>query len=165
MIDLNEPLHELLHQVYQNKLQESEAYFETIKIKISDFGPMSAQKMSNALKENVLRFFEEALCNIEQHAQDVTRLKVVCKQIEEDNVIRVIDNGRATGHSARLQGPALNSRGGDGSKQANLLAKRLQGRFSSSPGTPKGTICELIWPVNPTTFWKTPKALFAEFGK
>ena len=140
VIDLNEPLHELLHQVYQNKLQESEAYFETIKIKISDFGPMSAQKMSNALKENVLRFFEEALCNIEQHAQDVTRLKVVCKQIEEDNVIRVIDNGRATGHSARLQGPALNSRGGDGSKQANLLAKRLQGRFSRSPGTPKGTI-------------------------
>ena len=160
VIDLNEPLHELLHQVYQNKLQESEAYFETIKIKISDFGSMYDQKMTSEIKESILRFFEEALCNIEQHAKEVTRLKVVCKQVGEENVIQVVDNGQAAGRTA-----VIKSKGGDGSKQANLLAKRLRGRFSRTTVTPKGTMCELIWPINPKTFWNTKSNLLAEFGK
>ena len=55
VMDLSEPLHELLHQVYQNKLQESADYFQAIKIKLPDFGPMDASGLSNAQKENILR--------------------------------------------------------------------------------------------------------------
>jgi len=93
VIELSEPFHELLYQVYHNKLQESESYFQPIKIKISDFCPMSDEHIGAAQKEETLRFLEEALCNVEQHATGVTRLQVSCKQEGENNVIRVSDNG------------------------------------------------------------------------
>ncbi len=149
VIDLTEPLHELLHQVYQNRLQESGAYFGTIRIKISDFCPMDAEHLTVAHKESLLRFFEEALCNVEQHAVGATRLKVVCKQTGENNVIRVADNGR----HENLSGPEAAVRKGDGSRQAEQLAKRLKGHFARRFDPSKGTVCELIWPIQPPSFW------------
>ncbi|MEL6939010.1 MAG: CHASE2 domain-containing protein [Cyanobacteria bacterium J06598_1] len=151
VIDLTGPLHELLHQVYQNKLQESGLYFETIKVKISDFGPMAATWLSAGDREKVLRFFEEALCNIEQHAVGVTRLKIVCKQEGQKNVVRVTDNGTAGVVAANR----LDTQGGEGSRQAAVLARRLGGHFRRYARTPKGTVCELVWPVQPLPIWKT----------
>ncbi|MEL6553495.1 MAG: CHASE2 domain-containing protein [Cyanobacteria bacterium J06621_11] len=166
VIDLNGPLHELLHQVYQNKLQESATYFETIKVKISDFGPMNTQKLNTALKESILRFFEEALCNIEQHANGVSRLKIVCKQIEAKNVIRVVDNGKiAEVTTNAVQSATFRLSGGDGGRQANLLAKRLKGHFARYAGTPTGTVCELVWPIQPKPFWQAQQSKLAKSGK
>ena len=164
VIELNAPFHELLYQVYLNKLQESEDYFQGIKVKISDFCPMNEDYISIAHKEETLRFFEEALCNVEQHALDVTRLEVTCKQEGTQNVIRVSDNGSRTEMIALASGRAESVdvlaeraarvqeiiRQGDGSKQAKRLAKRLRGQFSRRTKFPKGTVCELIWPVKPT---------------
>lgn len=162
VIDLTGPLHELLHQVYQNKLQESATYFETVKVKISDFCPMDDARLNTALKENILRFFEEALCNVEQHAVGVTRLQVICKQVDNENVIRVVDNGRfadgAVGdvvESEAAMKRAVSKRGGkggDGSRQANSLARRLGGQFSRHVNGLRGTVCEIVWPIQPKSF-------------
>ena len=125
----------------------------------------------------VLRFLEEALCNVEQHASDVTRLQVTCKQEADNNIIRVSDNGRhqeaetlmtvqasatrpaeRTGkytgkytgkrtHTAAMQKESYYAREGDGSRQAKRLAKRLKGQFSRQIKVPKGTVCELVWPI------------------
>ncbi|MEM9005577.1 MAG: CHASE2 domain-containing protein [Cyanobacteria bacterium P01_F01_bin.86] len=146
-INLNNPLHELLHQVYQNKLEESSYYFDRIKIKIPDFSPMGDQPLSLANKEDIIRFLEEALCNIEQHAKDVTRLIVTCKQESSQNIIRIIDNGKGLPATTGLK------RIGDGTKQANVLARRLAGRFSRQAHMPQGTLCELAWPVNSSLPW------------
>lgn len=160
VIDLGEPLHELLYQVYHNKLQESESYFQHIKIKISDFCPMDSKQISTVQKEELLRFLEESLCNVKQHSTKVTRLQVTCKQEGNDNVIRVSDNGICTDNNApslddsTVTPVTLYSREGDGSKQAKRLAKRLNGRFDRRRNTPKGTVCELIWPVKSVTTWK-----------
>ncbi|MGD1866231.1 MAG: CHASE2 domain-containing protein [Phormidesmis sp.] len=184
VIDLSEPFHELLYQVYHNKLQESEGYFKGIKIKISDFCPMDVEHLNPARKEEVLRFLEEALCNVEQHASDVTRLQVTCKQEADNNIIRVSDNGRhqeaetlmtvqasatrpaeRTGkytgkytgkrtHTAAMQKESYYAREGDGSRQAKRLAKRLKGQFSRQIKVPKGTVCELVWPIKQAATWK-----------
>ncbi len=165
IINLSEPFHELLYQVYHNKLQESEGYFQRIKIKLSDFCPMEAEHISAAQKEEILRFLEEALCNVEQHAVKVTRLQVTCRQEGSNNVIRVSDNGSAiegkidreitAREKADLAGAtALHTRVGDGSKQAKRLAKRLKGHFARYANKPRGTVCELVWPVKSTATWK-----------
>ena len=60
-IDLEGPLHELLYQVYRNRIQESSNYFDKVKIKITDFCPIDASFLSLEDKEDIIRFLEEAL--------------------------------------------------------------------------------------------------------
>ena len=148
-INLNEPLHELLYQVYRNKLQESSEFFAKIKIKITDFCPIDARFLSPEDKEDIIRFLEEALCNIEQHAIDITRLEVTCKQEQNDCIVQVLDNGFSLSEVMPL------NRGmrGRGTRQAEALARRLGGRFARRPHSPKGTVCWLIWPLQPPPLW------------
>lgn len=149
VIDLRDPLHELLHQVYRNKLLESSSYFAKIKIKLPDFCPMNADFLSLEDKEDIIRFLEEALCNVEQHVISVTRLTVICKQEGDVNIVQVIDNGISIEEAAT----ARENVKGRGTHQAESLAWRVGGHFSRRPNSPKGTICELIWPVHPPSIW------------
>ncbi|MEO0768029.1 MAG: ATP-binding protein, partial [Cyanobacteria bacterium J06649_4] len=149
-------------------LDSSLSYFSQVPVKISDFGPMDAAGLNNAQKESILRFLEEALCNVEQHAQHVTRLSVVCKSEEGQNIIRVVDNGRTEapphGESVgpgQAQQDNRRQRGGNGSRQAKLLARRLGGTFDRRGQSPRGTVCELVWPVQ----WRSPSRGRSRMGR
>ena len=142
-IDLADPLHELLCQAYQNKLLEASHYFESINQKISDFCPMASDFLTLVHKEELIRFLEEALSNIEQHATEVTRLTITCKQEDGQNIIRIVDNGRCRDTASTLH------QSGSGTKQANKLARRLSGQFSRQPAHPHGIVCQLTWPAFP----------------
>lgn len=143
-IDLNEPLHELLHQVYRNQLSEMRSYFDQVKLKLPDFSPLDTHYLSFENKQGVVRFLEEALCNVAQHAKGVTRLTVVCEQQEGYNRIKVMDNGLP-----RMDTPPFDCAGGQGTRQAKALASRLSGRFSRYPLASRGMVCQLAWPIRP----------------
>jgi two-component sensor histidine kinase len=93
------------------------------------------------------RFLEEAIINVGKYAEGATRLKVTCMQEGTTNIIRVEDNGVGLD-------PEINmTKIGGGTKQAEDLAKQLNGNFRRYPGQKKGTVCELTWSVNQSWFW------------
>ena len=96
-------------------------------------------------KRSLCRFLEEALINVGKYAEGVTRLKVICLQKDNQNIIRVEDNGIGLDSNAKNLG--------GGTKQANDLAKQLRGEFKRYSREPKGTVCELSWSANKGWFW------------
>lgn len=145
-IDLQIPLDELLREAYQITLERHREFFEPI-IKIVAFEPMDDHQLDVDQKRDLGRFLEEALLNIKKYAQSTTRLTVDCRQREQENVIRVIDNGNDH------QPTQVKTSGGYGTQQAKTLARTLNGTFGRTSMTPKGICCELRWPIQQPT-WK-----------
>jgi CHASE2 domain-containing sensor protein len=146
-IDLQSSLKEILYQVYRNTIVLKLPCYPGIKFKIVKFENMSSKNLTVEQKRSLCRFLEEALINVGKYAQGATRLKVTCIQEASTNIIRVEDNG------AGLD-PEINiTKTGGGTKQAQDLAKQLNGNFRRYPGQSKGTICELTWSVNHSWFW------------
>jgi CHASE2 domain-containing sensor protein len=137
------PLHELLYEIYHSTLQRDFACFKQLKFKIPDIKPIDDFYLTPEYKHELSLFLEEALCNVGKHAQGATQLRVTCKQEDGWCCLRVTDNGVgiSTAHPIKEQG---------GTKLAKNLAKKLSGTFKRSPNSPKGTICELTWPVAKT---------------
>ncbi|MGL6345220.1 MAG: CHASE2 domain-containing protein, partial [Waterburya sp.] len=145
-VDLQCPLKEILYQVYSNTIILDYPHFQTIKFKINNFeDSIDGTKLTVEQKRSLCRFLEEALINVGKYAEGVTRLKVVCLQKDNQNIIRVEDNGIG------LDSNDKNS--GGGTKQANDLAKQLRGEFKRYAREPKGTVCELSWSANKGWFW------------
>ncbi len=137
------PLHELLYEIYHSTLQRDFTGFKQLKFKIPDINPIDEFYLNAEYKHELSLFLEEALCNVGKHAQGATQLKVTCKQSDGWCCLRVTDNGAgvSTTQPIKEQG---------GTKLAKNLAKKLGGTFKRSPNSPKGTICELTWPVAKT---------------
>lgn len=148
VLDLNEPLHNLLYQVYRNKMMESAQYFKPV-AKLPDFCPLNTERLSADDKEDIIRFLEEALCNVEQHATGVTRLTIVCKQLGNDNIVQVIDNGKSVNAGMDTHG-----RRGRGTKKAQALELSLGGHFSRQLQPSGGVVCTLTWPVHAPSIWE-----------
>lgn len=148
-IDLQNPVHEVLYEVYSNTLLRDFPYFKTLKFQITNFEELDNSHLSLEHKQGLCRFLEEALCNVGKHAVGATRLEVYCKQQEKLNQIQVIDNGCGTDPVNRPARPT-----GRGTQQAKSLAHRLGGTFQRSPNAPYGTICEFSWPTAQPHFWK-----------
>ncbi|MBE9032431.1 CHASE2 domain-containing protein [filamentous cyanobacterium LEGE 11480] len=136
-IDLREPLHEVLQQVYSDVLERQLPHFATVKAKIVNFEPFAGKDLSVQSKRDLCRFLEEALCNVGKHAQDVTRLEIFCGEQDGQNVIRVSDNGQGQ----------LTEREGIGTKQSKKLARQLKGKFQRSLNSKQGIACQLVWPI------------------
>lgn len=147
VVDLGEPLHELLYQVYSHTLDRELANFSDIQVHMTQFEPMVDSTLSLEHKREITCFFEEALCNVGKYAENATRLEITCKQKEIHNIIRVVDNG------VGLEAAAVGNGGGSGTKQAERIAKKLSGTFSRRNNQPRGTICELLWPVKQSPRW------------
>ncbi|MGG6264520.1 CHASE2 domain-containing protein [Leptolyngbya sp. AN03gr2] len=146
---LQAPLHELLYKVYCNTLEQELPHFKTLKSKIVQFDPLNTRNLRLEHKRGLCRFLEEALCNVGKHATGATRLTVICTQEDNQQVIRVIDNGLATiGSSDRSPNSGL------GTQLAQNLAKQLGGKFQRYPNQLRGTVCELNWSVDRRWFWK-----------
>ena len=140
-LDLVQPLHEILYEVYSNVLERDYPCFQTINMKVFKFETMDEQNLSLEHKRSLCRFLEEALCNVGKHANSTTRLDVTCRQEQGSNIIRVVDNGLGTDVTAK-------SHSGFGTQQAHSLAQQLRGKFERSNSTPNGTICQLTWSAN-----------------
>ncbi len=134
-LNLGEPFHEVLQQVYGDVLGRELPYFASLKVKVVNFEALDEKSLTVELKRGLCRFLEEALCNVGKHAIGVTRLEVRCGQVEGRQVVLVVDNGQGV----------LTEREGMGTQQARKLAKRLRGRFNRSVRSGKGVSCELSW--------------------
>ena len=147
-IDLQSPFKEILYQVYNNTIRQKSPCFSILKFKIVKFDNIDDSNLSIEQKRSLCRFLEEALINVGKYAKDATRLKVICTQEENENIIRVEDNGIGINLLSNESKKA-----GGGTKQAQDLAKQLRGNFRRYPREPKGTICELTWSANKSWFW------------
>ncbi len=142
-VNLQAPLHELLYQVYSHTLDRDFPCFRTLKVKIRTFDPIDSRHLTIEQKRGLCRFLEEALCNVGKHAKGVTRLNVVFTLKEGWYILSITDNGAGISSDSE----------GRGTQQCRDLARQLRGRFGRSPLSPKGTLCELTWPVKKFRFW------------
>jgi hypothetical protein len=140
--DDSSPLHEKLCAVYKTTLERDFPGFQTIQLNLVTFEPLSTPGLTVDDQQDLCRFLEEAICNVGKHAVNPTRLTVKCCTTEHENLIQVEDNGN---RMTNTPNPAPSGR--RGTRQAEQLARRLQGKFSRST-TEKGTRCELRWPLN-----------------
>jgi hypothetical protein len=136
VISLQDPLHEVLYQVYTYTLDRKFPCFKSIKVKIHAFEPIDERYLNLEKKRGIARFLEEALCNVGKHATEATKLQVTCSLSANWYTLQVIDNG--IGANSRKQGR--------GTQQFINLARQLKGKFRRSPLSPQGTVCELSWP-------------------
>ena len=147
-IDLYRPLREVLYDVYSRTLERDLPYFQGLSVKVVKFEPITDTNLSLEQVRDLCRFLEEALCNAGKYAVGATRLTVICMQTAEYNVIQVADNGIDS--TLDVPNPPLRGRG---TQQAQDLARQLGGTFRRSPNPPKGTLCELTWPIRKPRRW------------
>jgi len=140
-LNLQDPIHELLYQVYSHTLERDFPCFKTIRVKIRTFDSIDEQNLNFEQKRGLCRFLEEALCNVGKHAAGVTRLEVTFSPSEGWYILRIVDDGLG-----------VNSfRKGRGTQQFRNLARELKGKFRLIQLSPRGTLCELSWPMS--RFW------------
>lgn len=143
ILNLQDPIHEVLYQVYNHTLERDFPCFKTLRVKIRTFEPIDNRHLNIEQKLGLCRFLEEALCNVGKHATGVTKLEVTCTTYEGWYTLSIIDDGLG-----------INSfKEGHGTKQFRSLARQLKGKFRRSPLSPKGTLCELSWPIVKLYFW------------
>jgi signal transduction histidine kinase len=142
VIDLRNPLPEILYQVYNHTLERDFPCFKTLKLKIHNFEPIHDSNLSIENKRRLCRFLEEALCNVGKHATEITCLQVNYSISEKHYTLSIMDNGLGI-HS---------SEEGWGTKQFKNLAQQIQGKFRRVSLYPQGTLCELSWPLT-NSFW------------
>jgi CHASE2 domain-containing sensor protein/two-component sensor histidine kinase len=150
---LQAPLHELLYKVYCSTLEQELPHLKTLKSKIVQFDPLNTRHLRLEHKRGLCRFLEEALYNVGKHATGATRLTVICTQEENQQVIRVIDNGMNHSGNLDVSEPSKVQNLGLGTQLANNLAKQLGGKFRRYPNQPRGMVCELVWSANQRWFW------------
>jgi CHASE2 domain-containing sensor protein len=145
IISADTSINELLEEVYFTTLNRGLPGFEKIKVKVKSFELSNESRLGLRDKQEIVRFVEEALCNVGKHAIGATRLTVICKQDQGHYLIQVIDNG--SGIDAREVDSTSKLVGQYGTDHAQRLARRLGGIFLRSSVQPRGTCCELRWPM------------------
>ncbi|WP_414569451.1 CHASE2 domain-containing protein [Nostoc sp. CCY 9925] len=137
VLNLKDPLHEILYQVYTYTLEREFPCFQSIRIKIRNFEPINEQHLTIEQKQSLCRFLEEALCNVGKHATGATRLEVTCSSSEGWYTLSIVDNGLGITSSTE----------GRGTQQFRNLARQFKGKFRRVSLSPRGTLCELSWPM------------------
>ena len=139
-INLNQPLHQLFYEVYSEILNRDFPYFSTLKVKARSFEPIEDKYINYQQKRELCQFLEEILCNVGKHARGVTKLNAIGKFQDGTYYLNIQDNGENQG--------AFNE--GRGTQQCKKLAQQLGGIFKRNSLTPKGTLCQLTWPIIPS---------------
>ena len=143
-LNLQEPLHQVLHEVYSSVMERDLPCFKTLKVQLVTFEPLDECYLSVEQKRALCRFLEEALCNVGKHAVNATRLEVRCGCFQGRNLLQVMDNG--SGLTSALPE-------GMGTQQAKRLAQQLRGKFVRDGRSTGGTLCELRWMAKKAWFW------------
>ncbi|MTJ08471.1 sensor histidine kinase [Anabaena sp. UHCC 0204] len=144
VIDLRNPLHEILYQVYSYTLDRDFPCFRTLKLKIHNFEPIHENSLSIENKRGLCRFLEEALCNVGKHATGITSLQVTYSSSQGRYTLSIMDNGLGI----------QSSKEGWGTKQFKNLARQIKGKFRRVSLYPQGTLCELSWPLASSFWWQ-----------
>ena len=144
VIDLQNPLPEILYQVYSHTLERDFPGFKTLKLKIHNFETINESNLSIENKRRLCRFLEEALCNVGKHATGITYLKVTYSASKEYATLSIMDNGLGINSSKE----------GWGTKQFKNLAQQIKGKFRRVSLDPQGTLCELSWPLANSFWWQ-----------
>lgn len=147
-LDLQEPINEILYEIYFDVLERDFPCFKTIEFKIVDFQPLNEQNLNSEQKRGICTFLEEALSNVGKYAASATKLEVICKQHQGYNLIKVADNGLG------IESTPNPSRQGFGTKQAQNIARQLRGQFKRFANSPQGTVCELVWSGKKRPWWR-----------
>jgi hypothetical protein len=145
IINLNRPVHDLFYEVYSSTLERNFPGFENLKVSIRSFAPIDDCFLSAQHKRGLCQFLEEALCNIGKHAIGATRLEAIGElniPLQSWYTLRISDNGPG------LHNPVA----GQGTKQGLKLQTRLHGKFKRESRHPRGTCCELSWPLDKKKF-------------
>lgn len=137
-LDLSQDIHELFYYVFSTTLNRNIPEFETIKIKVRDFEPVSQSFLDFEDKRLLCLFLEEALCNVAKHTQAIEQIKAVGKKNNYHYVLCIEDKGLKLEQKHRV---------GNGSKQAQKLASRLGGTFFREAISPKSVRCQISWPL------------------
>lgn len=116
VIDLRNPLHEILYQVYSYTLDRDFPCFKTLKLKIHNFESINESNLSIENKRGICRFLEEALCNVGKHATEITCLQVSYSLSQGRYTLSILDNGLGT----------YSLREGWGTKQFKKLAQQIK---------------------------------------
>jgi len=160
-LPLDDPMHNVLHQVYRTTMKRSQPYFAKIRTFIIKFEPMVETGLRLSQRRRLARFLEEALLNIGKYAEGTTRVKVFCHQHRDHNRILVVDNGIGLA-AARVAQRHEHRSGGWGQQQAEALARSLGGTFEREELPSGGTRCELRWPVQQGRWQQLVR--FLQFG-
>ncbi|GAA6614318.1 CHASE2 domain-containing protein [Scytonema sp. NUACC26] len=142
-IDLKRPIHELFYEVYSSTIERNFPYFQTLKAKVRSFEPLEEQFLTIERKRELCQFLEEALCNIGKHAEGVTRLSATGTKQQGWYSLKIKDNGLGIRSNCESKG----------TRDSKNLAKLLGGYFNRERMTPKGTVCELTWPLAGNRSW------------
>ncbi len=136
-LNVQDPIYEVLYQVYSHTLERDFPCFKTLRRKARSFDPIDDRNLSIEQKQGLCRFLEEALCNVGRHAIGVTSLEVTYSYKEGCYTLSIIDDGVSI----------KSSKEGRGTQQMRNLARQLKGKFTRSPVSPQGTLCQLCWTV------------------
>ncbi|NER23359.1 MAG: CHASE2 domain-containing protein [Symploca sp. SIO1C2] len=136
-LELQLPINKLFSEVCRETLERNFPYFDTLKVKAIKFEPIPERYLTIEHKRELCQFLEESLCNIGKHAQGVTRLSAIGSYKGSWYTLSIKDNG--SGISS--------SRENRGTRQARSLEKQLGGKFKRERLSPRGTLCELTWPL------------------
>ncbi|KYC35846.1 histidine kinase [Scytonema hofmannii PCC 7110] len=142
-IDLKRPIHEIFYEVYSSTIERNLPYFQTLKAKVRSFEPLEEEFLTIERKRELCQFLEEAICNVGKHAEGVTRLSATGTKQQEWYSLKIKDNGLGIRSNYESKG----------TKDSKNLAKLLGGYFNRERLTPKGTICELTWPIAGSKNW------------
>lgn len=137
-LDLNLPLNEIFYSI-ADKVIYSDRHLNLVnlKIKIVDFQEVpNEQSLSIDLQRQLCQFLEEAIGNVDKYAQGATKLQLIGKVIDDVYRLSIENNGYGQ----------ISSRIGSGTKQAQLLAKSLNGKFQRSYNSAgDGVTCSIEW--------------------
>lgn len=136
VLNLTDPLHEVLYQVYDHTLQRDLPCFQTLRFNIRNFEPIESDNLSIEQKQGLCRFLEEALCNVGKHAHGLTRLDVNLSLYDGWYTLSIIDDGVGENYHDD----------GRGAQQCRNIARQVHGKFRRSQLSPRGFLCELAWP-------------------
>jgi CHASE2 domain-containing sensor protein len=142
-IDLKRPTHELFYEVYSSTIERNLPFFQTLKAKVRSFEPLEEEFLTIERKRELCQFLEEAICNVGKHAEGVTRLSATGTKQQGWYSLKIKDNGLGIRSNYESKG----------TKDSKNLAKHLGGYFNRERLTPKGTICELTWPLAGSKNW------------
>ncbi len=149
IVDLRNPLHEVLYEVYLETVGREFPGFASLRFKVVNFEPLVETGLTVDDRRSLCRWLEEMVCNVGKHAIGAKRLTVICQATDTHNLIRVEDNGQSAPEKPGAAPPSSDTASqGRGTQQAHDLAQRLGGSFTRTFNHP-GTRCELTWPLHP----------------
>jgi CHASE2 domain-containing sensor protein len=140
-LDLNTPLHELFYEVYIATLERDFPGFSTLLVQVRSFDPIDHENLTIESKRKLCIFLQEALCNVGKHAIGATRLTVTGKVKNNTYTLTILDNGAGYNPADSVQG--------EGTNIGMDAEVKLGGQFIRQPHSPKGTLCQLMFPLIP----------------